>query len=518
MNNMFRIVYYRTLFSQSAASLSAGYLAEYIRRNGLSAKISLLEEGRMDNLERIFSEIKEYPVLIYKCNFQDYSEGLELIKAYKALCPEKKVFVMGYFAELNAMPIMKKYPCLDGILYGDGCDFAVNYANSDGKVLMGGLFRTEIGLIDNNDHTFKSLQEIPYPARDIESLEKGKYINIIWRNGCFGTCSFCHINLVKRPYSERSVEDVVDEIEYCYKKLGKRMFIFSDSVFWWGENDDSKIRRFAQLLKERKLDIFFMIYIRCVPFIGVENLKLLMDVGLRRVFIGIENVSPSFYEKYNKKVINHQKIIKTFESLRLSYHIGFILFYPEATLAELEENIAYLYDLKKLYRIGIIVEKLRKVPTYRRISENESDKIDIAYDYEFDDKNVGNLYNVICSFFNNIDIRSFEDVCTSTILLLNIFGHKYDIWDTPFISSFYSLINEYNDFAKGFFKCALDSVTEMSEDDLLTELTERYLPEFNRYYYLLQAARGLVYNGVSEIDKEIHLSVFHGQRRLNVYD
>lgn len=263
---MFKIVFYRTLFSQSAASLTAGYLTAYLRQNDLSVRMELLEKGRMDNSLKVMAEHEKYPVIIYKCNFQDYDEGLELLSHVKNVSNKCKIFVMGYFAEINARQIMERYRFIDGVVYGDGCIFSLQYAKSCGTELIGGLFRTEDeSLIEDKQHVFIPLNKLPNPARDIEQQEKGKYINIIWREGCFGTCKFCHINLVKRPFSERRVEDVVNEIEDCYVKMGKRMFFFNDSVFWWGEQDDDKLERFIELMKQKKLDIAFMIYLRCQP-------------------------------------------------------------------------------------------------------------------------------------------------------------------------------------------------------------------------------------------------------------
>lgn len=79
------------------------------------------------------------------------------------------------------------------------------------------------------------------------------------------------------------------------------MFIFNDSAFWFSHKDDSMIDEFVDLLKKKKLRINFMIYLKCTPFIGKKRLQKLKEVGLCRVFIGIENISNRFLDEYHKK-------------------------------------------------------------------------------------------------------------------------------------------------------------------------------------------------------------------------
>lgn len=88
---------------------------------------------------------------------------------------------------------------------------------------------------------------------------------------------------------------------FVKKSWAKKMFIFNDSAFWFSHKDDSMIDEFVDLLKKKKLRINFMIYLKCTPFIGKKRLQKLKEVGLCRVFIGIENISNRFLDEYHKK-------------------------------------------------------------------------------------------------------------------------------------------------------------------------------------------------------------------------
>ena len=98
---MFKLLYYRTLYSQSAASLTIGYLAAYIRQLGATAEISLLELGGMNNAQKVLRNTNPLDIIIYKVNYQDYKEGCEILRAVKHFCPDRKVYLLGYFAEMN---------------------------------------------------------------------------------------------------------------------------------------------------------------------------------------------------------------------------------------------------------------------------------------------------------------------------------------------------------------------------------------------------------------------------------
>ena len=94
---MFKLLYYRTLYSQSAASLTIGYLAAYIRQLGATAEISLLELGGMNNAQKVLRNTNPLDILIYKVNYQDYKEGCEILRAVKHFCPDRKVYFIRLF-------------------------------------------------------------------------------------------------------------------------------------------------------------------------------------------------------------------------------------------------------------------------------------------------------------------------------------------------------------------------------------------------------------------------------------
>ena len=236
------------------------------------------------------------------------------------------------------------------------------------------------------------------------------------------------------------------------------------------------------------------------------------------IILGIENISDSFQGDYNKVAGKKTEVLQIMEKLNISYHIGFILFHPSVTVSELIANVDYLYGLEKLYRWGVIIEKMRIIPVERLDREYDVEgNVDVAYDYSFQDEEVTKLFNVLCRFANLFDVRDFENICTSTLLLMNLYSNKYEEEPKEFVC-FRDEIKKYNSFAIGLFRNLFEVYKELSEDDLFKYIKNKYFKEICSYYYSIQIKRGLVYDFVNQKDDDLPLRVFHGQRRLNGYE
>jgi hypothetical protein len=77
-----------------------------------------------------------------------------------------------------------------------------------------------------------------------------------------------------------------------------------------------------------------------------ENLQLLRDAGLRKIFLGIESGSPSQLRRYCKGHTVDECIAasKVVIGAGLRLELGFIMFDPLCTLAEIVENVRFLLD------------------------------------------------------------------------------------------------------------------------------------------------------------------------------
>ncbi len=403
-----KILYFRSLYSQSISSISVAKFSKYLLDRGYNTEILLLSNTDYGVNLNALKYLNQDDIIIYKANFKDFSYGIELFKNLSKKL-SKKIILVGPFAVLNKNTIMKRYEFIEKILdIQTLCNL-----NDDFPIIGNRIIKDTI--VSDYD-------------REIESKEQGYYVNIESSLGCINHCAFCHINLTKQPFINRNIKDVVDEMKELYDKFNKRYFIFNDSMFYKGTNDIERIKEFCRLIKEYEMNIFMYIYLAITPRIPEDVLVELKEVGLVRVFFGIESVSEEFqlHNKKNVSVKLANDFIEFLNRYEISYHIGFMLFYPDLTFKGLLCNINYLFDIKKLFRIGVIVEKMRILPNSdsKNILYLNTEIIDQAYNYHFKDIKVETSFNIICSFFTNIDIRIFEQYLTGYNIALSMLKHR----------------------------------------------------------------------------------------------
>lgn len=76
----------------------------------------------------------------------------------------------------------------------------------------------------------------------------------------------------------------------------------------------------------------------------IEMIRRLKDAGLSKVFLGIESGSQSQLDRYNKglKIKESEDAIRTIKEAGIRLEVGFIMFDPEVTIAEIGENIGFI--------------------------------------------------------------------------------------------------------------------------------------------------------------------------------
>ena len=486
------ICYFRSLYSQSACSLSMGKLSDYLLNKGYQTHLYLLKNNDFNKSLSLYSKIMDNDIIIYKVNYKDFEYGIRLFENLLKNS-NKKFYLTGPFALMNKESILLKYPFIDDII-----DYQDNKA-IDSIFIPVGKKRSKKSVICGVD-------------REIEIKEKGHYINLESSTGCIYNCAFCHIKLMHYAKSEKDIIFVVDEIEELHKKLGKNYFIFNDSVFWKNKNDNERIEKFINELKKRKLKIYFMIYLSLTVKISNELLKKLQEVGLIRVFFGVENISKNFSLVNNKYVssLDTENFINLLESLNISYHIGFILFSKETKYEELQDNIDFLYKIKKLFRPGMIVEKMRILPNSKDsiyLYKDET-KIDQAYNYKIDDSKVETCYNLINSFFSNINIRNFEQFFSGPRIGLTIIKNE-------------NLINNYSELEKDFYQVLniindgiYDILTNIIKD---LELKSEYIEKLKDLYSIAEVNYIKFMDYLKKNNKLIYETIPHGEEDLNVW-
>ena len=257
----------------------------------------------------------------------------------------KKVLVIGPFATSNP----KKY------------------INAGGTVIMGEpefffMKNKDLNEIENNktisfQHDF-ALDDLPYP--DWESVSKntnasslfggGKSLPILATRGCPYSCfKYCVYPLQQgRKPRTRDVVKIVDELEYWYKKLNVKMFVFRDPVF--SINKKHTIEFCEELIK-RKLKIRYIIETH-LRILDTELIKILKHSGLKAVKVGVESGDEEVLKDANRFTIKKDEQlakIRELEKNNILVSAMFIIGFPSDNESSIMKTIRYAQKLNTTF-------------------------------------------------------------------------------------------------------------------------------------------------------------------------
>lgn len=530
-----KLVFYRTLFSQSAASVTMGSLSSFLSRNKIENSLILLEKNNFHSIENIFDDINSETVIIAKPNFKDFCQMFQVLSEIKKQGLINKIFLCGPYASLNYRSLIKELKWLNGIIIGNPEETTVELLKSLKREgfdynCPGGIWRNSKNEVtDYYPRNYKTkLNDLPFPNRDIEINESGTYINIEASRGCPGKCSFCHIPILSKINGLNGVDYrdpvlVVNEIEVLYRNLGKRLFIFNDSCFWRNHNDNNRILKICSEIKKRKLSIKFYIYLKCVPFPPENILKKMVESGLTRVFLGVENHSKVSKILFNKEIEDgsYDFIKKKLEQYHVNIHIGYIVFEPYSSIGAVEENIEYLKKIGKLFRIGVFLERVRVIPgsiLHKKLIDDglingSLSYKDITYGYRFKDKKTEKYFNLIRKiFFEKLKNQSyeFEYYCT-TIGLTSDILFRFDNKSFKRVNKdFLEFKLCQNKMENLIFSFMIKSIKDVIVDKTIDEKTElNFIQDFNKMYYAMKIKYAFIFSKIKRINNGEYIKLIY---------
>lgn len=372
-------------------SLGLGYIGAVLRRDGHDVQI-------LDAHLRCISRrdvIKELLAADFDCLgiTAAGAHAKTLIEVARAVRKRKKNAIIvagGYLPTLNAEYLLPECPELDFIVRGEG---EMTASNIVGRIARGEDWHDEPGICYLMDGKpvlnplpplIHDLDCLPFPARDgLLQASLPVSAGIASSRGCYHQCSFCCIQSFyslsgSRVPRFRSPENVIDEIESVIAETGIRGFRFVDDDFLGpGPKTRERVVKIAEEIRSRKIDITFKIECRADE-VDEDILKLLKEVGLTDVFLGIESGVQSQLERYNKRttVEQNKQAIEMVRRSGVRLRTGYIMFDPYTTVAELNENMQFIKEMRleeeakdapvpfisklELHRGVPMVERLRK--------------------------------------------------------------------------------------------------------------------------------------------------------------
>lgn len=261
----------------------------------------------------------------------------------------------GSFAAFNASNLLSNFKSFNSIGYTEGEEIMCDLTKSlnDLSKVPGIYYR------DRNNQIIKTkcrpggedINLLPFPKRtSFHSYYGHPIASILSSRGCWRNCLFCSINAWyehngKTKFRLRSIDNFVSELKQLYFEYNVRIFNIQDDNFFLPSLEKS-LKRFIELRdKIQKAGITnIAIAVKARPdSIREDLISVLHDLGLFRVFLGVENASEHGLRNLNRKCsidqIQSALDILNRNDIHVAYNL--LMFEPDSTLEDIKINLDF---------------------------------------------------------------------------------------------------------------------------------------------------------------------------------
>jgi len=366
--------------------LGIAYVAAVLEKNGYNVNVIDCQA-----LKFTYSEVedelrKRKPDIVgVTSTTLTYKSALKIFEVAKRILPNCVTVYGGCHATFWDEEALDECPQLDVVVRGEGEDTTLELvkkveAKKDFHKITGTTCRKDDRIVKNPDRPYiENLDELPFPARHLFPIEQfRKYGKVIFplttSRGCVYWCDFCTaVRMFGRKYRMRSPKNVVDELEFLFKKYGEEQYTFYDDAFTVNQ---TRVEEICEEIIRRKLPIKWDCETR-VDMITKELLVKMKKAGCIALWLGVESGSQTTLDAM-RKGITLQQTMKAFKWARetgLMTVASVILGFPGETKESAWETIR-LIDRIQPDDIGIYVATpYPGTPLYDYVKENGMLKI-----------------------------------------------------------------------------------------------------------------------------------------------
>ena len=152
--------------------------------------------------------------------------------------------------------------------------------------------------------------------------------------GCPYQCSFCTIiNVQGRKSRYRSADDC-EQIVRTNVAQGIHRFFITDDNFARNKNWEAILDRIIELRETEGFQINFIIQVDTLCHLVPNFINKCARAGVKRVFIGLENINPESLlgaKKQQNKITEYRKMLLAWKQVRVLTYCGYILGFPNDT-------------------------------------------------------------------------------------------------------------------------------------------------------------------------------------------
>jgi radical SAM superfamily enzyme YgiQ (UPF0313 family) len=160
--------------------------------------------------------------------------------------------------------------------------------------------------------------------------------------GCPFQCSFCTIINVQGRKSRRRTPDDIEQIIRANVKQGLRSFFITDDNFARNKDWEVILDRIIHLKEVEKLKVGFLIQVDTLCHKLPNFIEKCARAGVRRVFIGLENINPdnlAAAHKRQNKITEYRKMLLAWKEAKIITYCGYITGFPNDTAESIRRDV-----------------------------------------------------------------------------------------------------------------------------------------------------------------------------------
>ncbi len=210
----------------------------------------------------------------------------------------------------------------------------------------------------------KNLDDAPFP--DYSLLRTPcSCANVMTTRGCPFSCSFCTTSLTFRPYRERSIDSVMEELRY-YKDIGFKYVNFQDDNFTANKKRAKEICR--RMIEEDLVFKETFFFGRTDIANDEELLAVLQKAHFTRVLIGIESLNQKSLDTINKHqtVSDIEKCADALSRHKIKIIASLVLGIDDDSKEDIERGVNFAKEINAYQLQPAILTPFPKTAVYEQ--------------------------------------------------------------------------------------------------------------------------------------------------------
>lgn len=372
-----------------APPLGIAYMAGVLQENNIDVEILDASAEDMDFKDVEKELLKRKPDLVALTALTPtIGRALETAQVVKETLPDSIVVMGGYHPTFNFIETLEDEN-VDIVIRGEGEYIMLNLVQAlenqsslhDVKGIVFEDKNSKEIVVNPEAPLIQDLDELPFPALNLLPMKKYRLLDMdthmttmITTRGCPMQCSFCSSAAMHgKKIRERSVENIVDEIEYLKTNYDIDTIAFMDDTFTLKKR---KVMAICDEILKRNIEIMWGCTSR-VDTLNEKLLKKMKEAGCITIFIGVESADQQQLDNMckNTTIAKIENAFKIAHKLKIRTIASVALGMPGDTKEIMNKTVKFVHKLKPNYAIYSLATPYPGTRFYKEAFEKNLIKI-----------------------------------------------------------------------------------------------------------------------------------------------